>query len=69
MVHVGTGKERKGRKRIGYKRKEKEKKKKKKLVVISSLVCLAVVKDHDHILQRKSGVIGVLNMNPSIWYR
>ncbi len=55
--------EKKGKERKG------KKEKKKKLVVISSLVCLAVVKDHDHILQRKSGVIGVLNMNPSIWYR
>lgn len=55
--------EKKGKERKG------KKERKKKLVVISSLVCLAVVKDHDHILQRKSGVIGVLNMNPSIWYR
>ncbi len=31
MVHAGTGKERKGKKRIGYKRKEKEKKKKKEV--------------------------------------
>lgn len=67
MVHAGTGKERKGKERIQKERKGK--KEKKKLVVISSLVCPAVVKDHDHILQRKSGVIGVLNMNPSIWYR
>jgi hypothetical protein len=60
--------QRKGKDKIQKKRKGK-KEKKKKLVVISSLVCPAVVKDHDHILQRKSGVIGVLNMNPSIWYR
>lgn len=51
------------------KERKGKKEKKKKLVVISSLVCPAVVKDHDHILQRKSGVIGVLNMNSSIWYR